>query len=79
MTMFGVDFERAISAISSSLDLLAQHRRNGALIIGYDNVINDPLGSVRRVADHIGVAVSEAQMVAIADATSRAVSNVFNW
>jgi hypothetical protein len=70
MTMFEVDFERAISAISSSLDLLAQHRGNGALIIGYDDIINDGLGSVGKIADHIGVAASQAQLTAIADVTS---------
>jgi hypothetical protein len=70
MTMFDVDFDRAFAVMSSSLDLYQRHRRNGALIIGYGDIMRDPEGSVRRVAAHLLLDVSDELIAAIVHSNS---------
>ncbi len=70
MTMFGFDFEQTLSLMSSSLDLYQRHRRNGALILGYEAVVQRAAESVAAVAAYLGVPASAAQIAAIAEANS---------
>ena len=50
MTMFDVDFEHTIALMSNSLDLYRRHRRNGALILSYEAITQQPTESVAAVA-----------------------------
>src|ERR1700722_8465436 len=70
MTMFDVDFEHTIALMSNSLDLYRRHRRNGALILSYEAITQQPTESVAAVASYLNVAVRQEQVVEIAEANS---------
>jgi hypothetical protein len=70
MTMFEVEFDRAIAVMASSLDLYRRHRRNGALILGYGTIMADPQGSVRKVAAHLHLDAHDPGITAVVHATS---------
>ncbi len=70
MTMFDVDFEHTIALMSSSLDLYARHRRNGALILSYEAMTQQPTAAVAAVASYLNVAVRQEQIAEIAEANS---------
>ncbi|MCV7330762.1 hypothetical protein [Mycobacterium cookii] len=70
MTMFDVDFEHTIALMSSSLDLYGRHRRNGALILSYAAITQQPAESVAAVACYLNVAVGQDQIAEIVDANS---------
>jgi hypothetical protein len=72
MIMFGTDFDRVLAIMSSSLDLYQRHRRNGALILGYDAIIQHPRESVAAMAAHLNLEASEDQIAEIAEANSLA-------
>jgi hypothetical protein len=72
MAMFRGDFEDALGKISTSLDLYHFHRRNGALTLGYRDILADPEFGVRKIAEHLELDASDEQIDAIADATSLA-------
>lgn len=72
MIMFGTDFDRVLAIMSSSLDLYQRHRRNGALILGYDAIIQQPTELVAAVAAYLNVAASQDQIAEIAEANSLA-------
>ena len=70
MTMFDVDFEHTIALMSNSLDLYRRHRRNGALILSYEAITQQPTESVAAVASYLNVAVRQEQVAEIAEANS---------
>jgi hypothetical protein len=70
MTMFDVDFERTVALMSNSLDLYRRHRRNGALILSYEAITQQPTESVAAVASYLNVAVRREQVAEIAEANS---------
>jgi hypothetical protein len=70
MTMFDVDFERAIAVMSSSLDLYRRHRSNGALILSYEAITRQPTESVAAVASYLNVAERQELIAEIAEANS---------
>jgi hypothetical protein len=70
MTMFDVDFEDTISVMSSSLDLFLRHRRNGALILSYEAITQQPTESVAAVASYLNVAARQELVAEIAEANS---------
>jgi hypothetical protein len=70
MTMFDVDFEDSISVMPSSLDLLLRHRSNGALILSYEAITQQPTESVAAVASYLNVAARQELITEIADANS---------
>jgi hypothetical protein len=70
MLMFGVSFEHAIAVLDHSLDLYHFHRRNGALILSYEDLTQRAEESVQRVAAHIGMTVSPRVIREIAQKTS---------
>jgi hypothetical protein len=72
MIMFGTDFDRVLAIMSSSLDLYQRHRRHGALILGYDAIIQQPTESVAAVATYLNLEASEGQIAEIAGANSLA-------
>jgi hypothetical protein len=50
-TMFGYDFEHALSVMETSLELFRFHRQGGqAAVIHYEEVTNDPEQAVERIA-----------------------------
>lgn len=70
MTMFDVDFDRTLAIMSSSLDLYQRHRRNGALILGYEAIIRQPAELVAAVAAYLNLEASQDQIAKIAEANS---------
>lgn len=72
MAMFGTDFDRVLAIMSSSLDLYQHHRRNGALILGYEAIIQQPKESVASAAAYLNLDASEGQIAEIAEANSLA-------
>ena len=70
MTMFDVDFEHTIALMSNSLDLYRRHLRNGALILSYEAITEQPTESVAAVASYLNVAVRQEQVAEIAEANS---------
>ena len=70
MTMFDVDFEHTVALMSNSLDLYRRHRRNGALILSYEAITQQPTESVAAVASYLNVAVRQEQVAEIAEANS---------
>ncbi len=71
MTMFNVDFDHAFAVISASLDLCRRHSRGGkALILGYGEIVGEPLLSVAKVADHLGLELPEDAIAGTAEETS---------
>lgn len=70
MTMFDVDFEDIISVMSSSLDLFVRHRSNGALILSYEAITQQPTESVAAVASYLNVAARQELVAEIAEANS---------
>ena len=70
MTMFDADFEHTIALMSNSLDLYRRHRRNGALILSYAAITQQPTESVAAVASYLNVAVRQEQVAEIAEANS---------
>jgi hypothetical protein len=70
MTMFDVDFEHTIALMSNSLDLYRRHRRNGALILSYEAITEQPTESVAAVASYLNIAVRQEQVAEIAEANS---------
>jgi hypothetical protein len=70
MTMFDIDFDRTLALMSSSLDLYQCHRRNGALILGYEAITQRATESVAAVAANLNVAASQDQIAEIAEANS---------
>jgi len=70
MTMFDVDFEQAIAAMSSSLDLYRHHRSNGALILSYEAITQQPTESVAAIASYLNVAAHQELIAEIAEAHS---------
>lgn len=70
MTMFDFAFEEIISIMSSSLDLFLQHRSNGALILSYETITQQPTESVAAVASYLDVAPGQELVAEIAEANS---------
>jgi hypothetical protein len=70
ITMFDVDFENIISVMSSSLDLFLHHRSNGALILSYEAITQQPTESVAAVASYLNVAARQELVAEIAEANS---------
>jgi hypothetical protein len=70
MLMFGVGFDHAIAVLEHSLDLYHFHRRNGALILSYEDLTQRAEESVERVAAHIGATASASLIREIAEGTS---------
>lgn len=70
MTMFSIDFDRTLALMSSSLELYRRHRRNGALILGYEAIVQRAVESVAAVAAYLNVEASREQIVAITEANS---------
>ena len=70
MTMFDVDFEDIISVMSSSLDLFLRHRSNGALILSYEVITQQPKESVAAVASYLNIAARQELVAEIAEANS---------
>lgn len=70
MTMFDVDFEDIISVMSSSLELFLRHRSNGALILSYEAITQQPTESVAAVASYLNVAARQELVAEIAEANS---------
>ncbi len=70
MTMFDVDFEHTIALMSSSLELYQRHRRNGALILSYEAITQQPTESVAAVASYLNIAVRQEQVAEFAEANS---------
>ena len=70
MNMFDVDFEHAYAVMSSSLDLYRCHRSNGALILSYDAITQQPTESVAAIASYLNVAVRSEVVAQIADENS---------
>jgi hypothetical protein len=68
MTMFDVDFEHAVAVMSSSLDLYRFHQSNGALILSYEAITQQPIESVARIASHLNIAVPQEVIAEIAEA-----------
>lgn len=56
MGMFDHDFETALHAVKSSLQLYDFHRRGGvALILDYERIVTTPVGAVQRIAAFLGL------------------------
>jgi Sulfotransferase domain len=56
MTMFGGDFEHAFLVLTASLVIYRFHvRGKNALMIGYDELLNQPREAVQRVAAYLGL------------------------
>lgn len=56
MWMFEMDFDGAVAAIESSIELLREHNRSGdALIVSYDEIVGSPRVAVERVASYLGL------------------------
>jgi len=72
MVMFGVDFEGAIDVMSKAIDVYCHHRRCGSLVLRYQDITAEPAPAVRKIAAHLQLKASEAQISAIAEATSLA-------
>jgi hypothetical protein len=72
MTMFGLDFDRTLALMSSSLDLYQHHKRNGALILGYEAILRHAAESVASIAAYLGIATPYDRIAAIAEANSLA-------
>ncbi|HTQ18074.1 sulfotransferase domain-containing protein [Mycobacterium sp.] len=70
MAMFDVDFEDIISVMSSSLDLFLHHRSNGALILSYEAITQQPTDSVAAVASYLNIAARQDLVAEIAEANS---------
>lgn len=70
MLMFDIDFDHTLSVMSLSLDLYRRHRRNGALILSYRDIIGDPEGSVRKVAAHLELDLSPELINGVAGSNS---------
>ena len=56
--------------MSSSLDLFVRHRSNGALILSYEAITQQPTESVAAVASYLNVAARQELIAEIADANS---------
>jgi Sulfotransferase family len=73
MTMFGADFEHALAVMDGALDQLHAHGRGGrALIIDYADIVADPGMLVARIGKHLDVALTGAEIAAIAEEMSLA-------
>lgn len=56
MNMFGYDFESALTAIDSSLELHRFHQTTGsALIVAYEQIVTAANETVRAIAQHLGL------------------------
>lgn len=56
MNMFQFDFEHTLSALGGALELYRLHRNSGhALILGYREITSQPLESIAKIAEHLGV------------------------
>ena len=68
--MFGGDFEHALGVMDGALDHLALHRRNGALILDYNDVLDTPGRQISRIADHLARPLPPAALEAIREEMS---------
>jgi hypothetical protein len=71
MRMFGYDFERALTAIESSLNLYLFHRLRGtALILSYVDIVEAPVEAVAGIASYLGLEERSEIVNAVAEDTS---------
>jgi Sulfotransferase domain len=68
MIMYEAGFEQTVALMSSSLDLLVHHRRNGALVLSYEAVMQQPMESVGAIASYLNVAAPQERIAEIAEA-----------
>ena len=70
MTMFNTDFEHSFPVICASIDLYHFHRRHGGLTLGYNEVVNQPINCVARIAEYLTIPASDVVISDIAEANS---------
>ena len=71
MAMFGYDFDQALAAIASSLEVWRFHlREQNALILDYVELTTRPGDCIERIASYLGVAHSSELVADISEETS---------
>jgi hypothetical protein len=71
MAMFNHSFEHALDVMDSALELHRFHLGGGnAVILRYDEVMSDPPGAVRRIAEYLGLPVDSEIIREVAAETS---------
>jgi hypothetical protein len=71
MTMFGGDFEHVFLVLTASLVTYRFHARGkNALMIGYEELMNQPREAIGRIADHLGLEPSAAMVSTVAEEQS---------
>jgi hypothetical protein len=71
MRMFHYDFEHTFSALENSLELYRFHQRGRkALILGYNAITAQPLESVMKIAEYLGVTAPSEILERVTEETS---------
>jgi hypothetical protein len=71
MRMFNYDFEHTLSALWGALELYQFHRKRGtALILGYREITGQPLASVGKIAEYLGIAAPVEILTRVTEETS---------